>query len=217
MHLGRMDNQVKIRGFRIELGDIEAALSHHSIVRQAVVTAREDQQGIKELVAYVVCQEGHAPNQPELRSFLRSQIPEYMLPSLFVFLDALPLTANNKVDRNALPAPASPLTTAAVHVVPTEQRDVQMAALWQQVFGINAIGIHDNFFDLGGHSLKAAHLFYLIEQVYGRHLPLSTLFRPRRLPRSRHSFLKSSRPRHGNHWWPCKSGVIPYRSSWCRE
>ena len=176
VHLGRMDNQVKIRGFRIELGDIEAALSRHSTVRQAVVTAREDQQGIKELVAYVVCQESPVPRPPELRSFLRSQIPDYMIPSLFVFLDAMPLTANNKVDRNALPVPVSPLTTGSVHVVPTDQMDVQMAALWQQVFGMNAIGIHDNFFDLGGHSLKAAHLFYLIEQVYGRHLPLSTLF-----------------------------------------
>ncbi|MGC4095734.1 MAG: amino acid adenylation domain-containing protein [Nitrospira sp.] len=176
VHLGRMDNQVKIRGFRIELGDIEAALNRHSTVLQAVVTAREDQHGIKELVAYVVCQDGPAPSQPELRSFLRSQIPEYMIPSLFVFLDAMPLTANNKVDRNALPVPASPVTTAAAHVVPTDQMDVQMAALWQQVFGINAIGIHDNFFDLGGHSLKAVHLFYLIEQVYGRHLPLTTLF-----------------------------------------
>jgi len=176
VHLGRMDNQVKIRGFRIELGDIEVALSRHPTVRQAVVTAREDQQGIKQLVAYVVCQDGSAPSQPELRSFLRAQIPDYMIPSLFVFLDAMPLTANNKVDRKALPAPASTLPTAAVHVVPTDQMDVQMAALWQQVFGINDIGIHDNFFDLGGHSLKAAQLFYLIEQVYGRHLPLSTLF-----------------------------------------
>lgn len=176
VHLGRMDNQVKIRGFRIELGDIEAALSRHPTVRQAVVTAREDRQGVKQLVAYVVCQDGHTPSQPELRSFLRSQIPDYMIPSLFVFLDAMPLTANNKVDRKALPAPASTLPTAAVHVVPTDQMDVQMAALWQQVFGINDIGIHDNFFDLGGHSLKAAQLFYLIEQVYGRPLPLSTLF-----------------------------------------
>jgi thioesterase domain-containing protein/acyl carrier protein len=99
-----------------------------------------------------------------------------MVPSLFVFLNALPLTANNKVDRQALPAPASALVSDAVHVAPTDRMDVQMAALWQRVFGINHIGIHDNFFDLGGHSLKAAQLFYLIEQVYGRHLPLSTLF-----------------------------------------
>ena len=176
VHLGRLDHQVKIRGYRIELGEIETALSRHQAVRQAVVMAREDQQGVKQLVAYVVCQDGTTPSQPELRSYLRSEVPEYMVPSLFVFLKAMPLTANNKVDRKALPAPASTLASDTVHVAPRDQRDVQMAALWQQVFGIEKVGIHDNFFDLGGHSLKAAQLFYLIEQVYGRHLPLSTLF-----------------------------------------
>ncbi|MDH5740625.1 MAG: amino acid adenylation domain-containing protein [Nitrospira sp.] len=176
VHLGRLDHQVKIRGYRIELGEIETALSRHQAVRQAVVMAREDQHGVKQLVAYMVCQEGPAPNQPELRSFLRSEIPEYMIPSLFVFLDAMPLTANHKVDRNALPAPASTLTSDAIYVAPRDRMDIQMAVLWQQVFGIDQVGIHDNFFDLGGHSLKAAQLFYLIEQVYGRHLPLSTLF-----------------------------------------
>jgi len=176
VHLGRLDHQVKIRGFRVELGDIETALSRHPAVRQAVVTAREDQHGDKQLVAYVVFQDGSAPNQMELRSFLRSEIPEYMVPPLFISLSAMPLTANNKVDRKALPAPASTLSSDAVYVAPSAQIDVQMAALWQQVFGINNVGIHDNFFDLGGHSLKAAQLFYLIEQVYGRHLPLSTLF-----------------------------------------
>ncbi len=176
VHLGRMDNQVKIRGFRIELGEIETALSRHQAVLQAVVTAREDQQGIKQLVAYVVYQDGAAPSQAELRSFLQSEIPDYMVPSLFVLLKAMPLTANNKVDRQALPAPASTVPVAAAHVAPIDRMAVQMAALWQQVFGVNNIGIHDNFFDLGGHSLKAAQLFHLIEQVYGRHLPLATLF-----------------------------------------
>lgn len=176
VHLGRMDNQVKIRGFRIELGDIEAALSRHQAVRQAVVTAREDQQGIKQLVAYVVCQDGLVPSQADLRSYLHAQIPDYMVPSLFVFLTELPLTANNKVDRKALPPPASAPPTTAGHVRPTDRMDVQMAVLWEQVFGTNHIGIHDNFFDLGGHSLKATQLFYMIEQVYGRQLPLSTLF-----------------------------------------
>jgi amino acid adenylation domain-containing protein len=176
VHLGRLDHQVKIRGYRIELGEIETALCRHQTVRQAVVMARDDQQGVKLLVAYVVCQDGAAPSQLELRSFLQSQIPDYMVPSLFVFLKAMPLTANNKVDRNALPPPASILAGDAVYVAPRDRMDLQMAALWQQVFGIDKIGIHDNFFDLGGHSLKAAQLFYLIEQVYGRHLPLSTLF-----------------------------------------
>ncbi len=176
VHLGRMDNQVKIRGFRIELGEIESALNRYHVIRQAVVVAREDQQGVKQLVAYVVCQDGAAPSQSDLRSFLRSEIPEYMVPSLFVFLPALPLTANNKVDRKALPAPTTTPSTDAVQVAPRDRMEIQMAALWHQVFGIDRIGIHDNFFDLGGHSLKAAQLFYLIEQVYGRHLPLPTLF-----------------------------------------
>lgn len=176
VHLGRSDDQVKIRGYRIELAEIEAALSRHQAVRQAVVTARDDQQGVKQLAAYVVSQDGPAPSQPELRTFLRSQIPEYMVPSLFMFLETIPLTANNKVDRKALPAPDSSLANGAVYVAPRDRMDIQMAVLWQQVFGIDKIGLHDNFFDLGGHSLKAAQLFYLIEQVYGRQLPLSTLF-----------------------------------------
>ncbi|MDI3465818.1 MAG: polyketide synthase module [Nitrospira sp.] len=176
VHLGRLDHQVKIRGFRIELGEIEAALSRHQAVRQAVIIARDDQQGVKQLVAYVVCRDGPAPSQPELRAFLRSEIPEYMVPSLFVFVKVMPLTANNKIDRKALPAPDSALASGAVHVAPRDRMDIQMAALWQQVFEIDKVGIHDNFFDLGGHSLKAAQLFYLIEQVYGRHLPLATLF-----------------------------------------
>ncbi len=176
VHLGRMDNQVKIRGFRIELGEIEVTLSRHPSIRQAVVTARDDRQGIKQLVAYVVCQEGSAPSQSELRSFLRSEVPDYMVPSLFVFLNAMPLTANNKVDRKALPSPASSFSEEPVRSGPRDRMEVQLTALWQQVLEVSKIGIHDSFFDRGGHSLKAAHLFFLLEQVYGRRLPLATLF-----------------------------------------
>jgi acyl carrier protein len=176
VHLGRVDHQVKIRGFRVELGEIEIALNRHPAVRQAVVTTREDRQGIKQLVAYVVCQERPAPSQAELRSFLRAEIPEYMVPSLFVFLETMPLTANNKVDRKALPSPAGSLSDEPVRSRPRDGMEVQLTALWQQVLEVPKIGIHDNFFDLGGHSLKAAHLFFLLEQVYGRRLPLATLF-----------------------------------------
>lgn len=176
VHLGRLDNQVKIRGFRVELGEIEITLSRHPSIRQAVVTARDDRSGIKQLVAYVVCQKGPAPSQAELRSFLRSEIPEYMVPSLFVFLETMPLTANNKVDRNALPAPVSSFSNEPVRSRPRDRMEVQLTALWQQVLEVSKIGIHDNFFDRGGHSLKAAHLFFLLEQVYGRRLPLATLF-----------------------------------------
>ncbi|MDP1948166.1 MAG: amino acid adenylation domain-containing protein [Nitrospirota bacterium] len=176
VHLGRIDHQVKIRGFRIELGEIEAVLSRHPAVRQVVVTARDDQQGLKQLAAYVVCQEGQQQSSTELRSFMRTSLPDYMTPSFFVFLEAMPLTANNKVDVQALPAPVFSLSGAPVYVEPRDQLEVQLAALWQQVLGVSKIGVHDNFFDLGGHSLKAAQLFYLLEQVYGRHLPLATLF-----------------------------------------
>jgi thioesterase domain-containing protein/acyl carrier protein len=127
-------------------------------------------------VAYVVCQEGPTPSQAELRSFLRSEIPEYMVPSLFVFLETMPLTANNKVDRNALPPPASSFSDERIRSGPRDPMEVQLTALWQQVLDVSKIGIHDNFFDRGGHSLKAAHLFFLLEQVYGRRLPLATLF-----------------------------------------
>jgi len=107
---------------------------------------------------------------------VRTALPDYMTPSVFVFLEAMPLTANNKVDVQALPAPTFTLSGDPAHVAPRDRMEVQLAALWQQVLGVQNIGIHDNFFDLGGHSLKAAQLFYLIEQVYGRHLPLATLF-----------------------------------------
>jgi len=176
VHLGRLDHQVKIRGFRIELGEIEAVLSRHPAVRQAVVTAREDPQGMKQLAAYVVRSEGQAPSPTDLRAFVRTALPEYMMPSFFVFLDALPLTANNKVDVRALPTPVPARSDGLAHVGPRDQMEVQLIALWQQVLDVPKIGIHDNFFDLGGHSLKAAQLFFLLEQVYGRHLPLATLF-----------------------------------------
>ncbi|MFZ3012795.1 MAG: thioesterase domain-containing protein, partial [Nitrospira sp.] len=176
VHLGRSDHQVKIRGYRIELGEIETALSRHEAVRQAAVIARDDRQGAKQLVAYLVCQEGSTPSQQELRLFLRSEIPEYMVPSIFVFLKTMPLTANNKVDRNALPSAVSSVSDELVHSGPRNQAEVQLTALWRQVLEVPKVGIHDNFFDLGGHSLKAAHLFFLLEQVYGRRLPLATLF-----------------------------------------
>ncbi len=178
VHLGRLDHQVKIRGFRIELGEIEAALSRHPAVRQVVVTAREDQQGLKQLAAYLVCREGITPAPTELRVLLRTTLPDYMVPSFFVFLDAMPLTANKKVDVKALPPPAavSSKSSEKTHVGPRTGLEVQLAALWQQVLGVNDVDVHDDFFDLGGHSLKAAQLFYLLEQVYGRHLPLATLF-----------------------------------------
>jgi thioesterase domain-containing protein/acyl carrier protein len=176
VHLGRVDHQVKIRGFRVELGEIEAVLSRHPAARQVVVTTREDQQGFKQLVAYLVCKDGPVPSPTELRACVRAELPDYMTPSFFVFLESMPLTANNKVDLRALPAPAPSPTDGLAHIGPRDRAEVQLTALWQQVLEVPKIGIHDNFFDLGGHSLKAAQLFFLLEQVYGRRLPLATLF-----------------------------------------
>lgn len=177
IHLGRLDHQVKIRGFRIELGEIEAVLSRHQAVRQVIVTAREDESGEKYLAAYVVQAPDQTVDPNALRMWVRAVLPEYMVPTAYMFLESFPLTANNKVDVRALPAPhAGVAAIGRGRVAPRNLIEVQLAALWQQVLGVPEIGVHENFFDLGGHSLKAAQLFYLLGQVYGRSLPLATLF-----------------------------------------
>jgi amino acid adenylation domain-containing protein len=176
VHLGRLDSQVKVRGFRIELGEIDSVLARHPRVAQAVTTTRCDASGVMQLVAYVVSRGAEPPSLSDLRASLRASLPEYMVPSQFVFLDALPLTANRKVDVKALPAPATARPRDA-HVEPRGRLEVQLMALWRQVLGHDEVGIHDNFFDLGGHSLQAVQLMAFIEQVTGRQLPLATLFR----------------------------------------
>ncbi|HKR78758.1 MAG TPA: amino acid adenylation domain-containing protein [Nitrospira sp.] len=177
LHLGRMDHQVKIRGFRIELGEVESVLSRHPKLSKAVVTAREDQHGLKQLIAYVVSVEGSPISSEQLRSFVRSVLPDYMVPSYFMFLKQLPVTANKKVDRGALPPPDfEHHSRGSSYVQPRNGMEVQLTALWQQVLDVQEIGVHDNFFDLGGNSLKAAQLFFQLETVFGKHLPLATLF-----------------------------------------
>ena len=177
VHLGRVDHQVKVRGFRIELGEIESVLSAHPDVRQAVVTAQDDRDGLKQLVAYIVARDGQKLAPEDLRALLRPVLPDYMVPSAFVFLDALPLTANNKIDLRSLPAPDwGAHLEKTLHEGPRNSLETQVMALWQQVLGVQDLGIHDNFFDRGGHSLKAAQLFFLLEAVFGKQLPLATLF-----------------------------------------
>lgn len=176
VHLGRSDDQVKIRGFRIELAEIESALVRHPAVAQAAVAAREDRGGLKQLVGYIVAREAARPSADELRAFLSRILPPYMVPSRFAFLDVLPLTANRKVDRKALPPPAEEIGAAASHAIePRNHVERQLMALWQQVLGNASIGIHDNFFDAGGHSLNAVELASQIEKVYGIKLPLAVL------------------------------------------
>jgi aspartate racemase len=171
--LGRADYQVKIRGFRIELGEIEAALAHHPAVREAVVLAREDAPGEKRLVAYVVADS----TADELRRFLKDKLPEYMVPAVFVLLEALPVTPNGKVDRRALPAPdRSRPELEKAFVAPRDDLELQLAHIWEEVLGVRPVGVRDNFFELGGHSLLAVRLFALIEKRLGKKLPLTTVF-----------------------------------------
>ncbi len=176
--LGRADHQVKIRGYRIELGEIEAALTQHACVSEAVVVAREDAPGDKRLVAYLVSTEGNAPTVEDLRNYLKTKLPEYLIPSVFLLLDELPLTPNGKVDRQALPAPGALRVEAskAGFIAPRNDAEVQLAQLWEEVLNVKPVGVRDNFFELGGHSLLAVKLFARIEQVTGSALPMSSLF-----------------------------------------
>jgi non-ribosomal peptide synthetase component F/aryl carrier-like protein len=155
-YLGRLDQQVKVRGHRIELGEIEEVLGQHEGVRQSVVMAREDVPGQKQLVAYVVSEGEAAVSAEELRSHLGEQLPEYMVPAFFVGLAELPLTPNGKVDRRALPAPehtrAQSAESYVAAVTPAEQA---LAEIWCEVLGLEQVGVHDNFFHLGGDSIRS--------------------------------------------------------------
>ena len=153
-YLGRIDNQVKIRGFRVELGEAEYVLRQSSAVRATVVVARED-HGIQKLVAYVV-PEAETPTVSTLRNHLQRYLPGYMVPSAFVFLGALPLTPNGKVDRKALPAPdTSRPAMEQSYVAPRTPAEKTMVEIWEVVLDLEQVGVHDDFFALGGHSLKA--------------------------------------------------------------
>ena len=155
-YLGRIDNQVKIRGFRIELGEIEALLASHPQIWETVVLVREDIPGDKRLVAYVVPQGEQSLSVAELRRFLKQKLPEYMIPSAFVEMECLPLTANGKLDRRALPAPDSARPELEnVFVPPSTKEEKILAAIWAKVLGIEQVGIHDNFFALGGDSIRS--------------------------------------------------------------
>ncbi|HKV09679.1 MAG TPA: amino acid adenylation domain-containing protein, partial [Thermoanaerobaculia bacterium] len=170
--LGRADHQVKVRGFRIETGEVEAALAAHPAVRETVVVVRAE-GGDARLVAYVAATEA-PPAAAELRDHLRRSLPEPMVPSAFVFLDALPLTPNRKVDRKALPAPE--VETAAGFVAPRTPVQEIVAAVWSEVLGVPRIGLEDDFFALGGHSLLAARATSRLRGAFGVELPLRTLF-----------------------------------------
>ncbi|MBN3921606.1 non-ribosomal peptide synthetase, partial [Nostoc sp. NMS4] len=155
-YLGRIDQQVKIRGFRIELGEIEALLAQHPAIWESAVLVREDEPSNKRLVAYVVPKTKQSPTAAELRRFLKQKLPEYMIPSAFVQLEALPLTANGKVDRRALPVPDTARPELEdVFVAPSTPEEKILAAIWTKVLGVEQVGINDNFFALGGDSIRS--------------------------------------------------------------
>jgi hypothetical protein len=175
-YLGRMDDQVKVRGFRIEPGEIESVLRQHGSVRQALVVAREDKPGDQRLVAYLVI-EKPAPLVEELRHLLKAQLPAYMIPATFVFLEKLPLTSNGKIDRRALPAPGTKAEEGTIgFVAPRLKLERIVAGLWRELLGVEQVGLHDNFFDMGGHSLLLVQLHYRLQAVLNRPVPITMLF-----------------------------------------
>jgi len=181
--LGRTDHQVKIRGHRIELGEIEARLSSHAGVRQTVVVPREAGPGDVRLVAYFVS-DGAAPADADLRAHVREKLPDYMVPQHFVVLDALPLTPNGKIDRKALPpldlgqaAPAGVNSGSVAYAAPEGELEAKIAALWQELLGRASVGVDDNFFDLGGHSLLVVRAHRQLAQAIDVPVALTDLFR----------------------------------------
>ena len=174
-YIGRIDNQVKIRGFRIEIGEIESVLSQHPKVQTTIVTVREDNPSDKRLVAYVVAQK---TTVIELKTFLQDRLPNYMIPSAFVFLEAMPITPNGKIDYRSLPAPdTSIVQLGSEFVLPSNATEELLAKIWTNILRVERVGIHDNFFALGGHSLLSVRLVAEIEKAFNFQIPLSSLFK----------------------------------------
>ena len=174
---GRKDFQVKIRGVRIEPGEIEATLTQQPGVRECVVLAREDVLNDKRLVVYIVANQQRTPSAHDLRSFLKQKLPDYMVPSAFVYLDALPRTANGKIDRGALPAPdQSSAALEQSYVAARTPEEEKLAKIWAQVLKLDRVGIHDNFFELGGHSLLATQVMSRLREAFQVELKLRDLF-----------------------------------------
>ncbi|HQC96190.1 MAG TPA: amino acid adenylation domain-containing protein, partial [Aquabacterium sp.] len=185
-YLGRNDFQVKIRGFRIELGEIESRLAEHPAIAQAVVVACDDAQGAS-LLAYLGPGRPLPPDGPERRDaqralvdasrgFLADSLPAHMVPARFMVIDAIPLSPNGKVDRRALPAPAEDDLPKAAYVAPSTATEAALCCIWQELLGVQRIGITDNFFELGGHSILAIRMLAAIEKHFGTSVTVKTLF-----------------------------------------
>lgn len=178
-YLGRLDDQVKLRGYRIELGEIEAVLRRYPAVQEAVVVVREDRPADTRLVAYLVAAAKDAPPTiDDIRAHLLNHLPPYMLPSIFILLEALPLTPNGKVDRKALPLPGTTQSASrAVYEAPRTELEQMLARIWAEVLDVDQVGLHDNFFELGGHSLLLTRMHRQIQEQVGRKLSLVDLFK----------------------------------------
>jgi acyl carrier protein len=173
--LGRLDHQVKLRGLRIELGEIETVLAGHPDLREVAVLVREDRPGIKRLVAYVVSAGAdQGADDAALRAHARERLPEYMVPGVFIRLDALPLTPNGKVDRRALPVPG--VGVEELHVPPQTPTEERLAEIWGEALRIERVSSCSNFFDLGGHSLLAMQVVSRIRTAFQVELPVRSLF-----------------------------------------
>ncbi len=175
-YMGRLDHQVKIRGYRVELGEIEARLREHDQIRDAVVTAQEDSSGGKRVIAYVVGKHSDPLDAAALRHFLNERLPDYMVPSAFVPLAALPLTSNGKVDRKALPPPDAGGYLHNRYVAPRTPVETRLAEIWTDLLKVPNVGVDDNFFDLGGHSLLAIQLMHRVQKSVGHSLSLTAIF-----------------------------------------
>jgi len=173
--VGRLDNQVKLRGFRIELGEIEAVLSQHPAVQETVVRLREEPAGEKRLVAYWVSNQALATDTIELRRFLQEKLPNYMIPSVLVQIEVMPLTPTGKIDRRALPAPEQ-ADLEKSFVAPRTEVEERLASIWAEVLHMEPVGIHDNFFELGGHSLLATQVIVRLNESFSVDIPLRSLF-----------------------------------------
>ena len=175
--LGRLDSQVKIRGFRIELGEVEGVLRAQSEIRKAAVVVREDTPGDKRLVAYLVAKTGEKPDAIILRARLAEKLPEYMIPSRFVAVEAMPLNANGKLDRKALEMmDGEELASGTDYVAPRNELERELAEIWRAVLRRERVGIQDNFFDLGGYSLLAAVMGSQIHRRLGKEVSLHWIF-----------------------------------------
>jgi hypothetical protein len=174
--LGRMDRQVKVRGFRIELGEIEQVMLRHEAVKSAVVLLKENGVDDKQLVGYVVYHSGAEPTVTELRRYLRRELPTYMVPSVFVILDSIPLNPNGKIDRRAL-LKVDDVTTpqSDTYVAPRTEIERSLAAIWKELLDVDRVSVNDNFFDLGGHSLLSVRAIARIEKKHGVRLGIRDL------------------------------------------